>query len=91
MPHPTLAVVVRHPEAPSLMVALDPAVDYDPSDILVKTYPDAFAPRDTSGEIVESVKIEQATAAPGEKRTRSKPRKAAAGKPRKPRKPASQK
>lgn len=77
MPHPTEPVIVRHPEASGMLVVLDPAVDYDPSDILVKTYPQAFAPRDTSGQIVESVKIERATAAPGEKRTRSTAKKSA--------------
>jgi len=69
MPHPTVPVIVRHPDG-DVMIALDPGVDYDPADPLVKAYPWAFAPRDTSGGIVESVKIEQATAAPGEKRAR---------------------
>lgn len=69
MPHPTVVVSVRHPEAP-VMIALDPSKNYDPSDILVKTYPWAFEPRETGTGIVESVKIEQATAGPGEKRSR---------------------
>jgi len=69
MPHPTHAVSVRHPEAP-VMIALDPAVDYDPSDPLVKAYPWAFVPRATGTGVVESVSVEQATAAPGEKRNR---------------------
>jgi hypothetical protein len=74
MPHPTAPAAVRHPEADAVMVTLDPAVDYDPDDILVKTYPWAFAPRDTSAGVVESVKIEAATAAPGEKRSRTRSR-----------------
>ena len=74
MPHPTVPCVVRHPEADAVMVALDPAVDYDPADILVRTYPWAFAPRDTAPGVVESVKIEAATAAPGEKRSRPRAR-----------------
>jgi hypothetical protein len=69
MPHPTQVVSVRHPEAP-VMVALDPAKNYDPSDPLVKAYPWAFAPRATGVGVVESVSVEQATAAPGEKRSR---------------------
>jgi hypothetical protein len=69
MPHPTVPAIVRHPEA-GVMVVLDPAVDYDPTDILVRAYPWAFAPRDTTPGVVESVKIEAATAAPGEKRSR---------------------
>lgn len=69
MPHPTTPCVVRHPDADAALVALDPAVDYDDDDILVKTYPWAFAPRDTTPGVVESVRIEQATASPGEKRT----------------------
>lgn len=69
MPHPTHGVIVRHPEAGALVV-LDPAVDYDPTDIMVRTYPWAFRPRDTTPGIVESVSIEAATANPGEKRKR---------------------
>jgi hypothetical protein len=72
MPHPTLPVAVRHPEVDGLMVTLDPAVDYDPADVLVRAYPQAFAPRDTSNKIIDSVSIEQATAEPGQKRTRTK-------------------
>ena len=71
MPHPTKAVAVKHPET-GQFITLDPAVDYDPSDVLMKRYPWAFTPRNTDPTIVESVKIEQATAAPGEKRNRSK-------------------
>ena len=54
------------------MVVLNSAEDYDPSDVMVKAYPWAFVPRDTTPGIVESVSVEQATAAPGEKRSRSK-------------------
>lgn len=71
MPHPTHAVVVRHPEA-GAMVHLDPAIDYDADDVLVRAYPWAFVPRDTTAGVVESVRIESATAAPGEKRSRSR-------------------
>ena len=65
MPHPTVPVIVRHPDG-GVMIALDPGVDYDPADVLVKAYPWAFAPYDH--DVVESVEIERATAAPGEKR-----------------------
>lgn len=71
MPHPTSAVAVQHPETDQF-VALDPAVDYAPDDILVRAYPWAFVPRVASSEIVESVEV--ATAAPGEKRSRSRAR-----------------
>jgi hypothetical protein len=77
MPHANEVVVVRHPEAENFMVALDPAVDYDPNDPLVLRYPQFFVPRENIGEIIESVKIERATAAPGEKRTRSTAKKSA--------------
>jgi len=70
MPHPNGAVIVRHPGAAGVLVALDPAICYDPGDPLVKAYPWAFTPRDTTPGVVESVDIEQATAAPGEKRAR---------------------
>jgi hypothetical protein len=76
MPHPAIPVAVRHPEAGSF-VTLDPAVDYDPSDVLVTTYPWAFAKRETGSGVVESVPVpvvEQATAAPGEKRSRKRAR-----------------
>ena len=69
MPHPSVSAAVRHPET-GLYVALDPAVDYDPSDSLVKAYSWAFAPRNTDPTIVESVEV--ATAAPGEKRNRTR-------------------
>ena len=72
MPRPTQPVVVRHPEAGGVMVALDPAVDYPADDILVRTYPDLFAPREVKAGVVESVSIEAATAAPGEKRNRTR-------------------
>lgn len=70
MPHPTTGAIVRHPENGGVLITLDPGTDYDPADPLVKAYPWAFVPRDTTSGIVESVKIEQATAAPGEKRGR---------------------
>lgn len=75
MPHPNEAVAVRHPEGDGHYVVLDPATDYDPADILVKTYGWAFVPKPAG--IVESVPIEQATAAPGEKRRPGRPRKTA--------------
>jgi hypothetical protein len=71
MPHPSELAVVRHPEA-ACMVALDPAVDYPADDILAATYPQFFRATKPTGDIVESVSIEAATAAPGEKRARSK-------------------
>jgi hypothetical protein len=74
MPHPNAPVIVRHPDG-GILIVLDPAVDYDPDDVLVKAYPWAFVPADTT--IVESVAVEQATAAPGEKRTRGRPKKTA--------------
>lgn len=77
MPHPNQPAVVRHPEVEGLMVSLDPGVDYDPADLLVKAYPQFFAEIENAHEIVESVKIERATAAPGEKRTRSTAKKSA--------------
>lgn len=67
MPHPNAAVIVRHPEAGTLIV-LDPATDYDPGDVLVKAYGWAFTGVDTTPGVVEAVAIEQATAGPGEKR-----------------------
>ena len=71
MPRPTESVAVRHPEM-KFMVALDPAVDYPADDVLVRTYPWAFEKREVKSGVVESVNIESATAAPGEKRTRSR-------------------
>lgn len=71
MPHPTTPAVVRHPETEQF-VALNPAIDYDPEDCLVAAYPWAFAPRDTADRVLESVRIESATAEPGQKRTRSR-------------------
>jgi hypothetical protein len=62
-------VIVRHPDA-QVMVVLNPAEDYPVDDVLVKAFPWAFAPRDTRPGVVESVVIEQASAAPGEKRSR---------------------
>lgn len=69
MPHPTARCAVRHPLV-GQMVNLDPAIDYDPDDLLVTAYPWAFEPVKDSHRIVESVSVEQATAAPGEKRSR---------------------
>lgn len=71
MPHPTTPAAVRHPET-GRYVVLDPSVDYPADDVLVKAYAWAFAPREASFEIVESVKIESATAEPGQKRTRTR-------------------
>lgn len=71
MPRPTEAIVVRHPEAP-VMVTLDPGSDYPAEDVLVRTYPWAFMKREAESGVTESVAIESATAAPGEKRTRSR-------------------
>lgn len=68
MPHPNGVYIVRHPDVDGLMVALDPAVDYPKSDPVVTTYAWAFTPIENVGDIVESVNVEQATAAPGEKR-----------------------
>jgi hypothetical protein len=76
MPHPNSPVIVRHPDS-GVLIVLDPAVDYDPGDELVKAYPWAFVPLENAGQIVESVSVEQATAAPGEKRTRGRPKKTA--------------
>ena len=71
MPHPTEPVAVRHPET-GQFITLNPAVDYDPDDLMVRTFPWAFAPRNTSPGIVESISIESATADPGQKRTRTR-------------------
>jgi hypothetical protein len=51
-------VSVRHPDLPGQMVALKANDPYDPKDPLVRAYPWAFGSD-----------VEQATAAPGEKRT----------------------
>jgi hypothetical protein len=67
MPHPTVLCTVKHPES-NMHVALDPRQDYDPSDPLVRAYPWAFAPVERAP--IESVRVETATAAPGEKRAR---------------------
>lgn len=66
MPHPNGEYAVRHPEAEGVLVVLNPAVDYATDDPLVGAYPWAFKPLDTT--IRESMPVEQATAAPGEKR-----------------------
>lgn len=69
MPRPTQPVVVQHPDVPGAMVALDPGQDYDPNDPLVLAYAWAFVAQDAP-RVLESVVIEQATAAPGERRAR---------------------
>lgn len=74
MPHPNAPVIVRHPET-NEPVVLNPAIDYDPGDILVEVYDWAFVDVEASSEIVESVVIEKATAGPGEKRARRAPKK----------------
>jgi hypothetical protein len=72
MPHPTTPVAVRHPET-GFYEALDPAVDYADDHVLVAAYPWAFVPAGAPRDgVIESVSVEQATAAPGEKRSRSK-------------------
>jgi hypothetical protein len=70
MPHPNQPVAVRHPEADGVMVVLDPAVEYAANDVFVKAYPQFFTAVENAGEIIESVRIEAASAAPGEKRAR---------------------
>lgn len=74
MPHPTVPAVVRHPDA-FAMVALEPAIDYPADDILVRTYPQFFREIKDGDKIIESVSIENASAEPGQKRTRTKPQK----------------
>lgn len=70
MPHATEPAVVRHPEISGVMVALDPSFNYADDDVLVKTFPQYFAKRGTGSKVIESVEV--ATAAPGEKRSRSR-------------------
>lgn len=53
------------------MVTLDPGVDYDSDDVIVKAYPWAFVVKEAA-KPVESVAIEAATAEPGQKRTRTR-------------------
>lgn len=68
MPRPTHAVAVRHPDGG--FVGLDPTIDYDPADPIVKAYAWAFAPIENGHEIIASVAVpvvEQATSRPGEK------------------------
>jgi hypothetical protein len=72
MPHPNQHVVERHPDVVGVMVALHPSAEYDADDPIVRAYPQFFADIEDSGRIVESVKIESASAAPGEKRSRSR-------------------
>jgi hypothetical protein len=69
MPHPTVRAAVRHPDT-GQYIALDPGNDYAPDDLLVKAYPWAFKRVDNAHETIESVPVEQATAEPGQKRSR---------------------
>lgn len=58
------AAAVRHPEVPGMMIVPDPRVPYRDDDPLVVAYPWMFfSDADLDGE------VEQATAAPGEKRS----------------------
>jgi hypothetical protein len=74
MPHPNQPVAVRHPEVEGVMVALDPAVDYDAKDALVQAYPHFFKAIEDPDRIIESVSVEAASAEPGAKRTRTRTR-----------------
>ena len=74
MPHPTTRAAVRHPET-GFYEALDPTIDYEDDNPLVRAYPWAFVPVETAHGIVESVSVERATAAPGERRTRTRVKK----------------
>lgn len=74
MPHPNQSVVVRNPEVPGDMVPLDPAINYAADSAVVRAYPQFFAVREVVSGVVESVSVEQATAAPGEKRSRTRSR-----------------
>lgn len=67
MPRPTQAVIVRHPEVEGAMVALNPGEDYAEDDVLVTAYPWAFEEQ-AAPEVLTEVKIEAASAAPGERR-----------------------
>jgi hypothetical protein len=74
MPRPTTAVAVRHPVSDAYIV-LDPRTDYADDDVLLDAYPWAFVPpAENATEIVESVRIERATAEPGERRRVGRPR-----------------
>lgn len=75
MPRPTVPVAVRHPIT-GQMVTLDPGSDFAADDLMVESYPWAFAPTADSDLVLrESVPVEQATAAPGEKRSRTRAQK----------------
>lgn len=65
---PTTTVIVKHPLS-GAFIALTPLEDYAADDVLVREYPWAFKPIENPGQVVESVRVERATAAPGEKRT----------------------
>lgn len=70
---------VRHPESGGIMVP-DPRRTYPADDPLVKTYPWMFEPageRATEAAPPESVTIERATRAPGERRPTRRPRRGA--------------
>jgi hypothetical protein len=69
MPRPTEAIAVKHPVT-GQFEALNPAQDYPADSVFVEAYPWAFAAREVESGAVESVAIEKATAAPGEKRSR---------------------
>jgi hypothetical protein len=73
MPRPTEPVAVRHPET-GQFITLDPGTDYESDDLLVKSFPWAFAPK-AAPRVVDSVSVEVATAEPGQRRTRTKPAK----------------
>jgi hypothetical protein len=61
-------VVVRHPVTEQ-HIAVYRGLELDDADPLVKAYPWLFVPDDTPSGRIESVSIEAATAAPGEKRS----------------------
>jgi hypothetical protein len=67
---PTQAVAVRHPEHGGYVVP-SPAQTYPADDPLVRAYPWLFDAEASAGQpaLRESAPIEQATRAPGERRT----------------------
>ena len=67
---PNQAVAVRHPEHGGF-VTPNPAHTYDESDPLVRAYPWLFTADgvEPAPALRESVPVEQATRAPGERRT----------------------
>lgn len=60
-------VAVRDPQVEGIMQVLNPSTPYDANDPLVKAYPWAFVSDDELA--ADHGTVEQATAAPGEKRT----------------------